>query len=135
MRVLLDTSVIISFLVDDKHTDKAEKIFTDIFEGKLHAYVTPLIIVETCGVISRTSERESAELSLKKLNEWFYKGIVEILDQTEDIIKIACNFAINYRIKGADAIIGATAHYNKVKLATFDQEMINKLKPKVDFYL
>ncbi len=134
MNLLLDTSVIISFLIKDKHTAAAEKIFITILEGKVSASITSLILVEVCGVLRRVVGKETAELALAKLNIWISKGILSVFDQTKEIASLACSFAIDYGIKGADALIAATSYYHKLNLVTFDEELITKLKHKVNFY-
>ncbi|MBS3175330.1 PIN domain-containing protein [Candidatus Woesearchaeota archaeon] len=134
MKALLDTSVIISFLINDKYTEHSEKIFQEIFEGNLQTFINELVIVETCGVISRQIGKEKAVIIYKQINEWIGEGIIEILQQSQEITKIACNIAINYKIKGADALIAASSLYNNIKLITFDNELKEKLKNKVSFY-
>jgi|SRR3989344_5654549 len=134
MKVLLDTSAIVSFLINDKYTEKSEQIFQEIFEGNLQTFINELIFVEVCGVISRQIGKEKAATVYKQINEWVEQGIMEILVQSKEITKIACEIAINHKIKGADAIITATSLYNNLKLITFDNELKDRLKSKISFY-
>lgn len=134
MKVLLDSSVVISFLTSDIYTKEAEEIFSSIFDGKLDANIAEVTVVEVCGVMSRQGGREKANEVFTQLSEWTNKGIISILEHKNHITKIACDLAINYKLKGADAVISATAVYYKLKLITFDNEIITRLDSRIEFY-
>ncbi|MDP3728350.1 MAG: PIN domain-containing protein [bacterium] len=134
MNILLDSSVIVSLFINDKHKHKAEEIFTNIFNGELQACIPDLVLVEICSALRRRTNKESAERAYKKVEEWQRKGILSKQEMDEEILPIACSFAINYGVKGADALITAYASYYGLKLATFDDEIKEKLKEKLDFY-
>ncbi len=134
MNIFLDTSVIISFLVSDKHTNKAEGIFSNIFEAKIKASIASLVLVEVCGVLSRYLDKEKALAGFSQVNEWLDKEIIEFIDINKSDANVACAIALDYKIKGSDALIAAIAHNNKSKLATFDNELANRLKNKIEIY-
>lgn len=131
MSVLLDTSVIVSFFADDVHTEKAEAIMKKVLNGEVKAFVTPLVLAETCGAISRTSGRKNAETVLGKLEEWLSKNLISVAEDS-GVAKGACELAIRHSLKGADALIAATAKHNGMQLITFDDELIGKLKLKAE---
>ena len=131
---LLDTSAVVSFFITDKHTEKAEHIFQNVFDGDIEGAITDLILVEVCGVLRRRANKESAEITFHKLNSWIESGMLQLLHQNEDVVSLACTFAIQYGIKGADALIAATADYYGMKLVTFDEEVREKLTGKIKFY-
>lgn len=134
MNVFLDTSVIVSFLIKDVHTENAEKIFNSIFEGNLQGLVHDLVLVEVCGVISRKAGKERAIIVLKQLEEWLLQGTFERIEHNEEISKRACALAIDNTLKGADALIASAALYHNLRLATFDEELKSRLKQKIEFY-
>lgn len=134
MNILLDTSVIVSLFINDKHKQKAEEIFTNIFEGELHASIPDLVLVEICSALRRRTNKESAERAYKKVDEWQRKGILSKQEMDEQILPLACNFAIHHGVKGADALIAAYASHYGLKLVTFDDEIKDKLNGHLDFY-
>lgn len=134
MSLLLDTSVLLSLFVEDVHTEQAEHVFQSVLEGNEQGYFTTLILVEVCGAVRRRAGKESAERALAKLQEWSERGVLELLDHNNEIIRRACSLAIEYSIKGADALIAATAVYHQLQQATFDEEVKEKLKTKIGFY-
>lgn len=134
MNIALDTSVIVSLFIEDKHKQKAEQIFTKIFKGEIRAYIPDLVLVEMCSAIRRRTNKESAESAYKKVNEWIMRGIVLNEDTNEEMVNGACTFAIRQGVKGADALISAYASYYHLKLVTFDEEIKEKLEKEIDFY-
>ncbi len=131
---LLDTSAVVSFFIIDKHTPQAEQIFHNVFDGAIEGAITDLILVEVCGVLRRRANKESAEMTLHKLNSWIEGGMLQLFHQNEEVVSLACALAIQHGIKGADALIAATADYYGVKLVTFDEEVQEKLTGKIEFY-
>ncbi len=134
MSLLVDTSVLLSLFVEDVHTQRAERVFQSVLTGDEQGYFTTLILVEVCGAVRRRAGKESAERAWAKLQEWSRRGVLELLDHNTEIIQAACSLAIEYSIKGADALIAATADYHQLSLATFDEEVKEKLKSKMEFY-
>ena len=134
MSLLLDTSVLLSLFVEDIHTQQAENIFRSVLAGDEQGYFTTLILVEVCGAVRRRAGKESAERALAKLQEWSHQGILELLDHNTEIIQKACSSAIGYSIKGADALIAATTDYHQLQQATFDEEVKERLKSRIEFY-
>ena len=128
MNVLLDTSVIISFFVEDAHTARAETIMRQVFEGKVKAFAPSLVLAETCGAICRKAGVKNAEAVLAKLSEWVLKGLLVVMPEPEEFYSNACRLAVKHSLKGADAVIAALAESGNLKLVTFDDELISKLK-------
>lgn len=134
MKILLDTSVLVSFFIRDAHSEKAELIFTKIFNCELEAFTTRLVLAEMCGVLSRNAGIENAQHAFSKADEWVLRGITKVVSETPIAGKVACGLALKYAVKGADAMIAALTLQSNLKLATFDDELKNRLKNKIDFY-
>lgn len=134
MKVLIDTSVALSFFVEETHTKKAEEILLAVLDRDIEGYINPLIMAETCGAISRRAGKEAAERAINTIQEWADKGVLGILPQTEETLRAALGLCIEYGIKGADALIAATAKTNHCSLATFDEELRKKLSKAIDIY-
>lgn len=134
MRLFLDACVLVSLFEKDKYTESAEGIFIDILEGKSDAYISYLVFVEVCGVLRRKAGKEQAKIALKKVEEWLSKGILTFVGVDENCANAACFLAIEYGLKGADALISASAREHKLKFVTFDNELKERLHAELDFY-
>jgi predicted nucleic acid-binding protein len=112
------------------HIERTNIIFQKVFTGVLSAHVTPLVLAEVCGVMSRQVGTKLAEPVFLKLSNWLSRNLLKIVDENSDVAHLACKLAINHRLKGADALIAAAAQHYNLQLITFDEEIISKLKLK-----
>ena len=134
MRILLDSCVIISFFVADEHTQKAEQVFVKIFNGNVRAFVTPLVLAEVCGAIRRNNGKEKAKFVLKELQSWLSKDLLDFIGSLGKDPFGACFLAVEYGVKGADALIAITAKQHELSFVTFDTKLKEKIKDEVVFY-
>ncbi|OGI65582.1 hypothetical protein A2642_04515 [Candidatus Nomurabacteria bacterium RIFCSPHIGHO2_01_FULL_39_10] len=134
MNILLDTSPLISFFAEDVHTEKSIILFNDIFTGKITASIPAFVLVEFCGALSRKAGKENAQLAFKQVQTLLNQNTLNIIPQTDETYTLACHLALQYGIKGSDAVISALAQQYNLTLATFDKEITNKLKNEIDLY-
>jgi predicted nucleic acid-binding protein len=69
VNILLDTSTVISFFLEDIHTEKVRSIFMKIFSGEYTAHIPQLVFVETCGAICRRTDIETPNIVYGKVTE------------------------------------------------------------------
>ncbi len=134
MNLLLDTSALVSFFITDIHTEKVTSLFKDILTGKTTAYVPAFVLVEFCGAISRQAGKEPASIAFKQVQTMLRQESIHTIPQTDETYTRACQLALQYAIKGSDALISALAQQYSLTLATFDKEMHQKLKTELDLY-
>lgn len=134
MKVLLDTSLLVSFFLIDKYQKKAKAIFEKIMKGGIEGIISCLSYVELCGVLRRNTDKETANQVKNKVNELIESGLIKITPFKISDTYEAGEFAIMTGLKGADLIIVQAAIKNKAKLCTFDEEIIRKAKGIVEFF-
>lgn len=134
MKVLLDTSLLVSFFLIDKYQMKAKAILEKIMKGEIEGIISCVSYVELCGVLRRNTDKETANQVKNKVNELIESGLIKITPLKISDTYEAGEFAIMTGLKGADSIIVQAAIQNKAKLCTFDEEIIRKAKGIVEFF-
>ncbi len=134
MRVLLDTSCLVSFFLKDKYTEKAKSALEKILRNEIQGIISALSLVELCGVIRRNLDEQTAKEVKSKIDRLIEKGLLDIIPIKILDANSASNLAIATGLKGADAVILNAAKENNAKLLTFDEEIKEKGKSFVDFF-
>lgn len=132
MKILLDTSCLISIFLEDVHHAKAVGLIQKIARGEYECIISSSSIIEFCSVIRRSANEAKALETKKQLDYMIWNGIISVVDYT-DIDDIAL-LAIKTSLKCVDAIIVEAAKRHNAALCTFDEEMKKKANGLVDFY-
>ena len=137
MEIFLDTSFLVSLLIETKKSDKA----INYFERAEHRFVTSVSVFEETlytGVRLRADEklkirgRYHLQDYIKKKGYTFAKdflanlytlsNIIDILPDTNDV-RTVLDVAVRYKLMPNDALIASTCkHYNIKHIATFDED-------------
>ncbi len=134
MKVLLDTSCLVSFFLMDEHYSKAKNILEKIIKGEIESLISALSLVELCGVIRRNVDEGVAKEVQNKMNELIEKNLIGVVPlKISDAYK-ASNLAIITMLKGADAIIVQASKEYNAELFTFDEEIKKKAKGQTEFF-
>jgi predicted nucleic acid-binding protein len=136
-KVVVDSNVFVSlFLEGDINRDKAVKFFHNVFrDRKTQIFISAITFPEVCGVIARRiSNKEIVRRIESKINEWIESKLIMVVELTKDRIKIACDCAIEFGLKGADAIIVSLVKELNIPLLTFDEEIKRKVKNKIQLF-
>ncbi len=133
MNIIIDSSILVSLFNDkDIHHTRATQIFSQIADGIHKGLISSISIPETCGVLSRTIGKERSQVIYGLLQDYINYNFLTVEQITPQRIEAATILAINSNIKGADAIISSLALEMKSSLATFDKELKEKLKAKIE---
>ena len=136
-KVVVDSNVFVSlFLKGDINRDKAVKFFYNVFKNrKIQVIISAITFPEVCGAIARRIfNKEIVRTIESKINEWIESKLIIVEELTKDRMKIACDCAIEFGLKGADAITVSVAKELNIPLLTFDEEIKRKVKNKVQLF-
>lgn len=129
MRILLDTNVILRFLIPHEESLKqhlqAKKLMKDMSDGKVLGLLSVLVIQEILWVAESVYHLERKRCVRDVISLCEYKGI-KILEIPK---KILFSILIEYRDKNVDLVDAYLGILGKVKnrqVASFDQDF-NKL--------
>ncbi|MFK5975811.1 MAG: PIN domain-containing protein [Sulfurovum sp.] len=121
-KVLLDTNVIIRFLVRDheEHYIKSIEIFRAIEEGQIEAMLMDFILAEVIYVLRRIYKYEKTEISstLKKLLLYQY-----LYTENKLITFEALEIYANKNIDFADALLCAKQNLEGFEIISFDKDI------------
>lgn len=136
MKVVIDSNVFVSlFFEDDINRERAIKAFDEIKDRKIQAIISTITFPEVCGTIARRIfDKRTIKKIKKKIDEWIEKKLFIVEELTEDRMKISCEIAIEFGLKGPDAIVVSIAKELEASLLTFDEEIKRKIKGKVKLF-
>ncbi len=124
MKVFLDTSFLVSCIIETEHSEKVKKILERVINCALYTSINA--VEETVYVIRKIAKMENKEISERVKSVIEKLSIVVITD-----LPLSTFFEIleNYSLLSNDALIAATCKYYGIsKIATFDEDF-----EKVDF--
>jgi len=136
LKVVIDSSVLISiFSQNDKFHKLALKIIEKLRASTVEIYVPSLALPEVCGGITRiTRDRKEGEAAKGVIQRWIDSGFFTMEELTKDRMLGAANFAIEFKVRGADAIFSSLALEKGAQLITFDEELKKKIKRKIKLF-
>ncbi|SRR3989344_3253413 len=134
MKLLLDTSCLVSYFMMDAHYARARRVLEQLMAGEIQGMISVLSWVELCGVIRRNTSAERAGEVKGKMLDLMEKGLMDWIPLTIADAVSSGELAVATGLKGADAIIVNAAMENNAKLFTFDEEIKKKAKNKVEFF-
>lgn len=123
--VVLDTSVVAKWFIDEEGSNKAAKIREEFLNGIEQIVIRDLTLYELGNLLKfkgfSPSEIESALGSLFDLG-------VDIVAPTKDILGAAAKIAEKYDLTFYDASFAALAQELRFKLKTADKKILEKTK-------
>lgn len=135
MRVVIDSTILVSIFSD---TDKFHKcgldIFSKIIDKKIEAVIPTFAVPETCGMIGRVFDKHLGEIVEDHLNTLIDNGMFSVKELTLDRMRYSTEDAIMFGLKGADAVFVALTKEMNAKLATFDQNLKDKIKRNIKLF-
>ena len=133
MTVIVDSCVFISLFAKDKNWKKALALIELMKEGE-KIVIPSLLLPEVCGAIRRiTQDRKLAEIVFETIIGWINSGIISVEELNEKRMRKAAFIAIEFGIKGGDAIFVSLAKELHGKLFTFDEKLRRKVKGEIKF--
>ncbi|SIT11078.1 PIN domain-containing protein [Alicyclobacillus vulcanalis] len=121
--VLLDTNVILRFLLDDHphHSPAATNLFMKAEQGEIKLVIDPMIVAECCYVLEGKVYQFSKELIASHLIPVLtHEGV-----QCEALMTVldGLDIYVEHRLDFADAYLIALARNHRFEVATFDRKM------------
>ena len=133
MTVIVDSCVFISLFAKDKNWKKALTLIELMKEGE-KIVIPSLLLPEVCGAIKRiTQDRKLAEIVFETIIGWINSGMISVEELNEKRMRKAALIAIEFGIKGGDAIFVSLAKELHAKLFTFDEKLRRKVKKEIKF--
>ena len=124
-RITLDSSVIISYLIDEEiHRKKNEQIWNKLFLENSLVIIPNIVLVEVVSAIKRRTGSDKTAKNVKELI--LTTRQFQIVELTNDLSLRATDISIKYGLRGMDAILAATSEEFKTELITYDNEIIQK---------
>jgi predicted nucleic acid-binding protein len=136
VRVVIDSSVLISlFSEGDKFHSTAIDIMNKIRQEKAEIHISTLVLPEVCGGIVRVIKDKTRAKQVKsQIDRWVVSGFFNVQELSEERMMSAAEFAIDFGVRGADAIIASLAKELGAYLITFDDNLKKKIKGKVKLF-
>ena len=131
---VLDSSVLVASLIpSDQFFRNGASVVDKILNRKKTASTSVIVPVEVCGAIARrTKNIESARATRYQIQKWVRLGLLEIVELNKRRMQEAQELAIEYSIKGMDAIIAQVAKERSLPLLTFDKELTVKISGPIE---
>jgi predicted nucleic-acid-binding protein len=130
MMDLLDTNVILRFLVgDNKEQQKeAEKIFREAAEGKRKILVKPLIVAEVCFVLESVYKKSREDIA-SSMEVFLAQKWLKVEDRPA-LLEMWNEYRRNLHF--VDSYLLACASLDKTNIVTFDVKLKKKLQDYLD---
>lgn len=118
VRIVLDTSVILSYAFREPGFEQVKDWLNKVAEGEATGLLSTITVCELFEKLARINKKEEALLLLDRLKR---SGIV-VMEVTEEIARLSGPLKAKFPVLStADAIILSTAFVNKATLYTFDR--------------
>jgi predicted nucleic acid-binding protein len=135
MKIVIDSSVIVSFFFKDIYYDKAIEIFRKLKKEKTENIISTIALPEVCSAIIRqTNNKDYAAIVKRKIEKWIKDNFLKIEELTKERMLLASSTAIEFGLKGVDAIVVSLVKELKASLLTFDEEIKRKIKGKIKLF-
>lgn len=131
--VSLDSSVLVSaFVKGDEFRNVALDVMEQVFRGEYHVVTSGIVPVEVCGAISRRAGVEEATSVKQQLEKWENMNFIAFQELSRRRRSEAAEVAVELRLKGMDAIVVQVAMEKQAALVTFDGQMAERVKGRVE---
>ena len=122
MEYLLDTNIIIRFLVGDneKHLEKSTEYFHQIEQGSMEVEILSEVLMEACFVLTKFYKLPKIEVISDLKTILSFEGVV---NKDKIILFEALNIIENKNIDFVDALICAKCKFQNYEKLSFDKEL------------
>jgi len=128
--LVIDSSVFVAhFWTSDEHHDRAEPYIAGIEKGDTVFHIPTLAIVEICAVVTRRVSKAVALAARLRLEQWAEKGLITVYELDKERAYKSANAAMDYRLRGADAVFLGLAEELGLNIITFDSKSLAKRYP------
>lgn len=125
-RLLLDSSVIISYLIETEiYSNLAKNIWEFVIQNEIRIILPYTILIEIVSAISRRTQNSSLVKEVE--NSLLNLQLIPFVELNKNRTAKVCSSARKYGLRGMDVIIVQVSEEFKAQLITFDKEIINKL--------
>lgn len=127
---LLDTNIILRYLVGDNKSqqDEAIKIFKEAERGKRKLLVKPIVIAEVCFVLESFYKKTREDIA-ESMKVFLSQKWLKIEDKSELLSMWPWYLKDQHFV---DSYLLSCATTNKYKIATFDKKLDKKLQDYLD---
>lgn len=125
---LLDTSVVVKWIVNERDTEKALKIQQAYLDGRVILIVPDLVFYEVANALKFSSHRVPED-EIKKYIESLVQIKLKVFPFDLEILLEALNFMRDYEITIYDAYFLALASITSSIFVTADHKLYIKVKP------
>jgi predicted nucleic acid-binding protein len=125
--IVTDASVWVSlFRLNDIHRQASMAWLMDYTAANGELIAPVLLLAEVGGAVARrTGQSHLGHAALQQLVGYSFLRFIS-LDQ--QLAQVAAEIAVDYQLRGADAIYAAVAYSLSVPLVTWDQEQIKRVQ-------
>ncbi|HEX8931940.1 MAG TPA: type II toxin-antitoxin system VapC family toxin [Patescibacteria group bacterium] len=130
INIIVDTSVIIKWLLPDEKNDIALKIKKNFSEKQLTVSIPHLTYYEIGNVLKTAVKRDRINESIAKK---LYNALLDlefVSYATKDLFKLAMSKSLSFDISFYDASYLALSEYLQIPFVTADRKLLNKVKNK-----
>lgn len=122
---ILDTNVLLRFLVGDNKTQQIQAIewFRQAEKGEIKIIIAPLVIAETCFVLESFYKQHRSDI-ISSMEVFISQRWLRV--ENRDIIKHTWNYYQN-NLHFVDSYLLAWSEIAEDGILTFDQKVLNKL--------
>ena len=125
---VLDSSVLVASLIpSDKYYNEGTTIVKRLLGSDDVVYASAIVPVEVCTAVVRTKDKVSARETRVQIAKWISLGRLHMLYLNARRMRRAQEIAIEYYVRGMDAIIVQIAEEMKFPLVTFDQPLAERI--------
>ncbi len=130
--LVVDTGVVVKFLVEEEDSDKADQLLEDFLVGDLRLVALDFLFVEFANVMwvkCRLGELTEAEAEEKISQLLELSPLMEIVPATQILLEAFRN-ANKYELAAYDSALVALAERRGLQFATADRKLYRKLRPR-----
>lgn len=129
----LDSSVLVASLIpSDKNNGIGKIVLKRLLDSNDLVYASVIVPVEVCAAVARrTRDRAVAKEVTEQMAKWIQLGRLHLLSLNFARMKKAQKLGMDCYTTGLDAIIAEVAEEKKIPLVTFDQELAERIVPRV----
>ena len=121
----VDSNVLIAALLKkDQFYKEAYSKFQEVLKGKAVYHASRLVPVEVCGAINRIAGKTDAARAQIIMDSLIRKGSIKVYDLNESRMRQATNIALDYKLRGADAVITQIVQELKLPIIVYDNNII-----------
>ncbi len=133
IQIVVDANVITKWFIEEKNSDKANKIKEKYINGEIDILVSPLLFFEVLNALKYSQLFDKTELN--SVGESIENYGFTIVTIQKEIRKQMIHIAVNHELSIYDASYVALCLENNCILYTADNRIIEKLPNKLKQYV